>query len=168
MNAESLGALIVDAYGAYYNEDATLSALRAAALPGFVDVMNNWVAAVRADPAAFKAAASLSIVDQTSHFSQLESKDLYDYLDRVDKKLPPSSGAAKAAGKAVMNYLRRRLVIRNAVKPASENPYTAAHGLAIYIPRLRYNSANYEKMSFARDSLWDEFLRDMMEARLKP
>jgi hypothetical protein len=165
LNAEQLGALMVDAYGDYYRDDVTLSALRASALPGFVGRLNRWVEAVKADPRAFAAASSESAADVTKNFSMRDSKDLYDYLANVnDLLLPTRSQAAKAATAELQNYIKGTLLIRDTGLPSMTN----AHGVAAYIPTLRYNSANYEKLIFARDSLWDDFLRDMMEERLKP
>jgi hypothetical protein len=166
MDAEGLGRAMVDTYGNSYGGDATLSAIRAAALPGFVGALNNWVSAVKADPKAFAAAADAGLVYDTSRFSQKESKDLYDYLDRVDAALTASPGV-KAASLALRNQIAAGLLIRNVAKPANRKRYTRATGLAIYIPDSQYNSANYEKLSFAGASLWDDFLVDMMAERLK-
>jgi len=166
MNAEALGRVMVDAYGNSYGADATLSAIRTAALPGFVGALNNWVTAVKADPKAFAAATDAGLVYDTSRFSQKESKDLYDYLDRVDAALPASPGV-KAASLALRNQISGSLMIRSVMKPANRKRYTRAEGLAIYIPDTQYNSANYEKLVFTRDSLWGGFLLSMMKERLK-
>ncbi len=166
MGAEALGRVMVDAYSASYGADATLSAVRSSALPGFVGALNNWVNAVKADRTAFAAATDASLVASTSRFSQKESKDLVDYLERVEARLP-ASRPVKDAGAALRGYISSKLVIRNAAKPANRKTYTKAKGLAIYIPDSQYNSANYEKLSFAGASLWDDFLVDMMGERLK-
>ncbi len=167
MDAETLGRAMVDTYGAGYPADVTLSALRTSALPGFVGALNNWVTAVKADRAAFAAATDAGLVASTSRFSQKESKDLYDYLERVEAGLT-ASRPVKDAGAALRAYLSSRLlVIHNVAKPARDKAYTQAQGLAIYIPASQYNSANYEKLAFAADSLWDDFLLDMMRERLK-
>lgn len=165
MDAEQLGRTIVDAYGASYPTDATLSAIRTSALDGFKNALNNWVGAVRSDPQAFAAATDAALVDSVSRFAYKDSKDLIDYLDKVEARLADSR-AVKDAGAAVREQVRRMLVA-NVAKPARGNKYTAANGLAIYIPDLRYASANYERMAFAADSLWDDFLLDMMSERLK-
>ncbi len=161
MEAEELGSVMVQAYGDHYGADVTLSAIRAVALPGFLSRINNWVNAVRNDPKAFAAAASEDVVDSTYHFAMEDNKDLYDYIGNVNAKLT-ASPAAKKAGSDLRTYIAKGLVIKDT------GIIPNAHGLAIYIPKLRYNSANYEKLAFARDSLWDDFLRDMMEERLKP
>ncbi|MDP2866211.1 MAG: clostripain-related cysteine peptidase [Elusimicrobiota bacterium] len=166
MDAEALGRAMIETYGASYNSAATLSALRTSALPGFVEALNTWVTAVKADRAAFAAATDAGLVASTSRFSQKESKDLFDYLERVEDRLPASQ-PVKDAGAALKAYLSNELVIKNVAKPAGRKPYTQAKGLAIYIPDSQYNSANYEKLVFTRDSLWDDFLLDMMRERLK-
>ncbi|MBI5743408.1 MAG: hypothetical protein HY952_02550 [Elusimicrobia bacterium] len=162
MRAEQLGTLMVDAYAAYYaGEKVTLSALRSSALPGFTELLNAWVKAVNADPKARKAALSEATVNTTYNFQMRDSRDLYDYLNNVDDLLPKSL-AVKNASADIKGYLEGSLIIKDSALISN------AHGLAIYIPDLRYNSANYEKLAFARDSLWDDFLRAMMEERLKP
>ncbi|OGS05065.1 MAG: hypothetical protein A3I76_01505 [Elusimicrobia bacterium RIFCSPLOWO2_02_FULL_61_11] len=166
MDAEALGSAMVETYGASYNSAATLSAIRTAALPGFAGALDAWVEAVKADPAAFAAATDAGLVASTSRFSQRESKDLFDYLERVEARLPASQ-PVKEAGAALKAYLSNDLIIKNVAKPAGRKPYTQAKGLAIYIPDSQYNSANYEKLVFTRDSLWDDFLLDMMRERLK-
>lgn len=162
MDAEALGGLMVGAYGALYKGKYTLSALRASALSGFVELLNGWVEAVKADPAAFKIAASKDVVDGTYRFNMKDSKDLYDYITNVDARLA-GSPAVKGAGASLKSYLKNSLVINATAPPATEK----THGLAIYIPNLVYNSANYEKLVLTRDSLWDDFLRAMMAERLK-
>ncbi len=162
MGAEAFGSLLVDTYGVRYKGKNTLSALRSSALPGFVEQLNSWVSAVKAEPDIFNIAASKDVVDATYRFDMKDSKDLYDYLGNVGTTITGGT-AAKEAGASLQAYIKNRLVIR-AAAPASTDK---AHGLAIYIPDLVYNSANYEKLAIARDSLWDDFLRDMMAERLK-
>jgi hypothetical protein len=163
MSDEALGRIMVDAYSVdYLFGGATLSALRTSAMPGFLRLLNNWVQAASSDPKAFKAASSKLLVDETYHFKFKDSKDLHDYISRVNNLLPAGS-AAVAAGSALNNYVAEDLIICDTAFPGS--PKT--HGLAIYIPDLRYNSANYEKLAFSADSLWDDFLKLMMEERLK-
>lgn len=132
------------------------------ALPGFVELLDGWVGAVKADPEAFKIAASREAVDAAYRFNMKDSKDLADYLTNVDALLP-GSPAVKEAGASLKNYIKDRLVIRATVPPSTDK----THGLAIYIPNLLYNSANYERLALSRDSLWDDFLRAMLAERLK-
>ncbi len=170
MNAERLGALIVDEYIASCSDNATLSAVRTAALPTFVKALDNWVSAIRSDPAALAAASDKTLTDSVSHFSNKDSKDLVDYIDKVDAS-PRAGGRVRVAGAALRNYISGALLIRSGALPAGPppdgDPYTAANGLAVYIPDLRYASDNYERLAFAADSLWDDYLLDMMRERLK-
>jgi hypothetical protein len=157
LDAEGLGRLLVTAFGANYPTDATLSAIRSSALPGFREALDAWVGALRAEPRAFAAAADQALVGAVSRFTLRDSKDLIDYIDRVGARLPAES-AAKAAGNRLKAQIQRSLLVSSVAKPRNRNPYTVANGLAIYIPDLRYDSANYEGMAFAADSQWDDFL----------
>lgn len=165
MEAEELGRVIVEAYGASYASAATLSAIRGAEMDGVKNALNNWVGAVRADPAAFAAAVSSAAVNAASRFEYKDSKDLLDYIGQVEA-LMGDRRAVREAGDLVRERVGRAL-IANVAKPAGSKKYTAANGLAIYIPDLRYASGNYERMAFAADSAWDDFLREMMSERLK-
>ncbi|OGS13053.1 MAG: hypothetical protein A2234_09640 [Elusimicrobia bacterium RIFOXYA2_FULL_58_8] len=166
VGAEAVGRSIVDTYGAYYTSGGTLSALRSSALGGFVSNLNTWLGAVAGDPQAFQAAASPAVVAATYKFPadyyRADSRDLHDYISNVNGALI-NSPAARAAGVALQDYMTNNLIIRATVLPGMLN----THGLAIYLPDLRYNSANYEKLAFAADSDWDDFLRLVMEERLK-
>lgn len=166
MAADELGRLIVTAYGASYRTDATLSAVRAPALNGLRDGINSWVTAIKADPASMAAAADARLVENTSHFSDRESRDLVDYLQRVNAALPEGK-RAKEVGAALIDFVQKRLVIHHVALPARDCEYTKAEGMAIYIPDLRYNSAKDSKFAFAQDSLWDDFLLDMLASRKK-
>lgn len=161
MSDEALGKIMVDAYGARYQaEKGTLSALRTSALPGFLNLLNDWVQPVISDPEAFKVAS------WPYDFLVRDSKNLYDYIENVNfflNYLLPGSRAAVNAGSALKSYIANDLIIRDTALPGTPN----AHGLAIYIPDLRYDSANYEKFAFAAESLWDDFLKLMMEERLR-
>ena len=163
MSAEALGALMVDAYGAHYHDNVTLSAIRSSALPGLVPLVNAWAGAVQNDPKAMAAAVSENTVNATYNFAMRDSKDLYDYLTNLNGQLAAGS-AARYQGARLQAYIANTLLIKTTVMPSLPQ----AHGLSIYIPEMRYNSANYEKLAFARDTLWDDFLRAMMEERLKP
>jgi len=162
MNGEGLGSVIVDTFGEFNRQEGvTLSAIRSSALPGFVAALNKWVGAVTADPEALKAAASQAVIDKVYKFYQMDdSKDLYGYIASVNATLK-ASPAVKSAGVSLQTYIKRNLLVRTTLA----RPKT--YGLAIYIPELRYNSANYEKLAFAADSQWDDFLRLLMEERLK-
>lgn len=166
MDAEGLGRLLVDAFAASYRRDATLSALRASELPGFRAALDAWVRELLADPAAFAAASDQALLASVSRFTMPDSRDLLDYVEKVSARLPADSPAA-LAGARLKAQVQGRLLLRNAAQPANRAPYTAANGVAVYLPSLRYDSANYEGMAFAADSQWDDFLLALMEARLR-
>ncbi|MEI7481345.1 MAG: clostripain-related cysteine peptidase [Elusimicrobiota bacterium] len=169
MSDEALGKLIVDAYGTHYSatNTATLSALRTSALPGFLSLLNNWVQAVTADAEAFKAATAERMVNRIYDFphdersaKRQDSKDLYDYLSNVGRSLPDGT-AAVTAGSALKEYIANDLIIRKTAMAPK------AHGLAIHIPDLQYESGNYQKFAFTKDSEWARFIKLITEERLK-
>ncbi|MFA6435336.1 MAG: clostripain-related cysteine peptidase [Elusimicrobiales bacterium] len=164
---EALGKLMVDAFAARYSatwKKSTLSALRTSALPGFMDLLNNWVQAAASDPEVFKTAAAPETVNGTYKFEDMPpSYDLYDYLSRAAGLKGDGNSAAGRAAAALKKYIADDLIIgRTALADAPKT-----HGLAIYIPKLKYGSACYERLAFTAESLWDDFLRLIMEERLK-
>ncbi|HNW44211.1 MAG TPA: clostripain-related cysteine peptidase [Elusimicrobiales bacterium] len=167
MGAEDVGRAMVETYGAYHVAGVTLSAVRSSAMGGFVGTLNHWLGSVAGDRKAFKVASDQALVDSVYKFpntdSTADSRDLYDYVSNVNAGLGINSPNAKAAGQELQKYLVNNLLIKATKLPGM----LSTHGLAIYIPALRYNSANYEKLAFAADSDWDDFLRMMMEERLK-
>lgn len=174
MDASGMGRAVVSAYhGTYSSSRATLSALRSDRLGGFVRRLDAWTAAVLADPAALRAAASDAVINGTFYFRMPDSKDLVDYIDVVSAALPADSPAA-AAGAALRRYVKEELVIAASAGAADHRQEGAGwsyadrtHGLAIYIPFRIYDSATYESLAFAADSRWDDFLRALMAERLK-
>ncbi|MDQ7772897.1 MAG: clostripain-related cysteine peptidase [Elusimicrobiales bacterium] len=173
-DAAGMGRAVVAAYnGTYSSSRATLSALRTDRLGGFVQRLDAWTAAVLADPAALRAAASDGVINGTFYFRMPDSKDLVDYIDVVSDSLPAGSPAV-AAGEALKRYVKEDLIVAAAAGAADHRiegagwSYAArTHGLAVYVPFRIYDSATYESLAFAADSRWDDFLRALMAERLK-
>ena len=61
------------------------------------------------------------------------------------------------------NFVAHDLILKAAAPNVPK-----ARGLAIYIPEQSFDSAHYAGLAFARDSQWDDFLLEVLEARRKP
>lgn len=152
-DAETAAGYMVDSYGDYYqglSEPATQSALRAAALPRFKTLLDEWlaIAAGAGEKELLKAARRDSL-----YFRSPNNRDLYDFISRVSAGTGEHSAAQKGA--ELLAFMKDRLVIANrTVSPG----YEAAHGLSIYSPDTAYNK-KYDELSFARESGWDEFIK---------
>jgi hypothetical protein len=172
MDSEMMARTIVARYDTLYTTTrATLSAVRNDRIDGFVRLLNSWTEKIMEAPAALTAAAA-AIAD-TFYFDHgnTESRDLCDYLDRVSAALPADSPAV-AAGRELKNYIKRDLLIVHESGMSRHEESTLSytertHGLAIYIPNLRYDSATYETLAFVKGSQWDEFLLALMTEKLK-
>ena len=143
IGSEAVARAMVDTYGSYYvGQPVTLSAIRTSAMGGFVGLLNNWLGRVASDRQAFTVAAAQALVDSVYKFpaadAAADSKDLYNYISKVNAGLGIASPGAKAAGVELQKYIKNNLVIRATRLPGMLD----THGLAIYIPDLRYNSAN--------------------------
>ncbi len=172
MSPEALSSVIVKKFTAYYSEtpyDTTLSAIRASALPGFVRLLNDWVRSAVVSPdrekilqAEEEAMAFDGNGNDTSYSPR--SKDLYDFVDLAGKKTGAGSKLS-AKGDALKNFIASKLIVANGIAPAS-GEYLRAKGLAAYFPRLIYDSS-YDENLFARDSLWDDFLKWKLDPSYK-
>lgn len=107
---------------------------------------------------ALKVAAAAA--DKTLSFAMKDSKDLCDYIDRVGGSLTPDAPAVKA-GKQLRNYIQHELILAThkatfdrETGRALNRSYERAHGLAIYLPNLNYDSKTYEPLAFAARSRW--------------
>jgi hypothetical protein len=153
----------------YFAENPISSAIRTDKMPVFMKLLDQWAAAIMNDRAALKIAASA--IDTTFHFEIEDSKDLCDFIDRVVESALPDSEVAKL-GKDFSIFVKRELIASAhwTSNPISFNnrPYSErSHGLAIYLPDLRYDSNAYEPLTFASNSGWSRFLLALLEEKLK-
>lgn len=165
-DAEGLSKIIVDKFYAYYNgsgKNTTISAIRSSELPGFAAVINEWVkaAATAANRTTLLEAEQNALsfedgYDGNDTFWSARSKDLYDFIDLANEKADKAS-EVYAKGEALKAYLANSLVIANKTTKAGSE-YDRAKGIAVYFPRLIYDSS-YDENVFSRDSLWDDFLK---------
>lgn len=151
MTPRQLGKLAVDAYSDYYqsiNGATTQSVLKAAALPGFLAAVNDFVTAAMA---AREGRAIKSAVSSAQSFSVRDNKDLGHFLQLYAGT--SENAEVKAKIKALQDYLLGTLVMHNRVNGS----YTDAHGLSVYLPDYQFNMA-YNELAWARASRWDEFI----------
>jgi len=174
MSPEALSSVMVNDFFTYYNgsgENTTLSTIKPSALPEFTRLLNDWVRAA-AIPTHRKKI--LEAEDQALSFEygyngndtvgNTRSKDLYDFLDLVGKKADASS-KVRAKGELLKDFIATRLVISNKTTQAGSD-YDRAKGLAAYFPKMIYDSS-YDENLFARDSLWDDFLKWKLDPSYK-
>ena len=153
----------------YFAEIPVSSTVRTDRMPAFMKLLDQWTAAIMSDRAALKIAASA--IDATFHFGMEDSKDLCDFINRVVESAGPDSEAAKS-GKDLSIFIEREL-IASAHWPSDPKAFKnrfygeRSHGLAIYLPGLRYDSNAYESLTFASHSGWSRFLLALLEEKLK-
>ncbi|MBU2573965.1 MAG: hypothetical protein KKH28_07825 [Elusimicrobia bacterium] len=174
MEAEALSKILVEKYYDFYNgsgKNATLSAIKSSGLAGFTEVLNAWVKAAAISAHRKKALeaeqSALSFEkgyngNDTSY--KARSKDLADFVDLVGQKADKTS-KVYAKGEALKNFIDTKLVIANKVA-AADPKYNRSRGLAVYFPKLIYDSS-YDENIFSRDSLWDDFLKWKLDPSYK-
>ncbi len=157
------------------NKSHTMSAVKADKVDGFVSLLNDWADAVMADDSEFSKVIDKTYTESAFYYGEaggiaeagLRSADLYDYLASLDSVL--TNEELKNKTNALKNYMKNQLIIRNKAGNGQniQGLFYNAHsnGLAIYMPLLRYEAGNYERMSFVSGSKWDEFLKAMLARR---
>jgi len=163
MSAQALAALAVDTYVAHYaaqGTGATQSALRAAALPGFLRLSDAFVNSVMA--AGDKGVVKRGLY-YAQHFAYEDNKDLHSFVSYVVSR--SGSAAVRETGRNLLVYIQNDLVLRktfaNQTAPVDDlGPvdYSSTGGIAVYLPGTSA-AAGYEGLKWARDSAWDDFLR---------
>jgi len=183
-DSESVASLFVSAYynayqkgkaGGYniYNKKQTLSAIRTDEINNFASALNQWVDSVRSDENDFKEIINETYTESSFYFGPsgiaeagLRSVDLIDYLSKIEPKIKGKN--IKTSTEKLINSIKA-MIIKNAAGNGknSQNLFYNEHanGLSIYFPLLRYNVANYEKLAITRDTLWDDFIREMLNKR---
>lgn len=166
MSPQALSSAMVDDFSAYYSatpEKAVLSVVDPSALPGFVRLLNDWVraAAVPANRDKILWAEQETLAFEHGYnghdtVGNARSKDLYDFVDQVGKKAGDAS-EVRARGELLKNFISSRLVTASGSAQA-ESIYGRSKGIAAYFPKLIYDPS-YDETLFARDSLWDDFLK---------
>ena len=171
---EALSRIIVDKF--YYSytgsgENTTISSIRSSELPKFAEVLNDWVkaAAISTHRKKVRKAEGDALSfeggytgNDTSYNAR--SKDLYDFIDQVNRQADKTS-KIYAKGEALKDFITGRLVIANKTTEAGSD-YDRAKGIAVYFPKLIYDSS-YDENIFSRDSLWDDFLKWKLDPSYK-
>lgn len=168
-----------DSFGTYSDNRVTLSVIDTSKYNTFVSLLNNWVRkAIKSQD--FKVITSSSIKENTFFFhkganietaqwgySSTETEgvmtrtvDLVDYL--MLSKLKMSDEELKKETDKLISFIKKDFVVYHrggeAQNSKAQSYKERTHGIAIYLPKLRYNS-KYEGLSFAKETLWDEYLK---------
>ena len=187
MSPEQLSRTLVEKFHAFYdsnnaalvamgalelNAGTTLSAIRTSASADFVAALNAWALKARdtANYPVLKAAMSKTLAfeydttgDDTS--SSAHSRDLYDFVLNVNSE-PGVSPEFKALGEDLMRFITNGKYIIANDTTGPNNAYVRAKGIAVYVPKLLYDPS-YDETMFARDSLWDDLIKFMLDQGLK-
>ncbi|MEA3307335.1 MAG: clostripain-related cysteine peptidase, partial [Elusimicrobiota bacterium] len=161
MDAAAFGKVIVQKYQASYSSltDSTLSALDSSYFPGFVQELNGWVNMIRSSDTALTKIANGAIPEKTFNFATKDNKDFCDFIDQLGNILPADSEIMKE-GRKLRDFVSDELVISHKATNRRKNYTGKTCGLAIYLPEGRY-SYKYNSFMFARDTYWDDFIKDM-------
>ncbi|MBI4655881.1 MAG: hypothetical protein HY746_03935, partial [Elusimicrobia bacterium] len=169
--AEEVSKIIVDKFYDYYQATAkktTISIIKTSQFPSFISTLNDWVKTASQKSTrktvldSIKSAVSFEEeYDGPDTSGNARSKDLYDFINRINLKTDKNSAVYKK-GEALKTFIDGTLVIHN----KTTNGMDKAKGLAAYFPKMIYDSS-YDEMLFARDSLWDDFLKWTLDGNYK-
>jgi len=150
---ERLATALVDAYYAYYKDKPGLaamqSALKTAALPRFLELVNGWTAAVMAS--GDRDSVNVA-VRAAQRFDTVENKDVYDFISLTQREAAKPEITAKSG--ELLKFISEELVLKH--RSAGDN-YPGSHGLAAFLP-VRHYVPEYDELQWAKDSKWDEFI----------
>jgi hypothetical protein len=158
VNAEELGAQIVDAYGEAYNNRQTLSAIRTgeggALLDALKEAINGLTSALLADPSAENLDAITKARYASKAFYNGYNLDLGQFMDNIANSA--ASDAIKTAAAAVRTALDAVVIDRV--------DSLGANGLSIYVPQANSNQFDYyvaNNFKFVADSQWNGFIEGL-------
>lgn len=142
-------------YYYYKGKASTHSALRTGAFDGFANLLNEWAdAAVNSN----EKSGIKSAVSYAKSYAIADNKDLYDFIENVNTRITDSVLIEK--GKRLQSYIKTNLVIYSAATLKGSGVDEMSHGIAVYLPGYGYSSY-YDKLTWARDARWDEFLKSL-------
>lgn len=168
-------------FGRYLDKDITLSAINTSEFNQFVSMLNKWVS-MALKSKDFSVITSSGVKEKTFFFLKgfkeenanlssylsaesegvmTRSADMVDYLENAKSRMGDLQ--LKTETDNLINFITSKLIIHHLAgdyQNADGFSYKSrTHGIAIYLPKLRYNSKRYEGLRFAEISLWDDFLR---------
>lgn len=150
LTAEQMGGAIVDAYGEFYNNRETQSAIRTSGLDNLKAKLDAFVDAT-ANATATDWQAITQARSEARAFHNEDERDLGGFMQAVDNRL---DGPIGEAARQVSEALQAAVI--------AQVNYSGASGLSIYLPPVNgsgyqsnYNGDNY---SFAADTKWTQFL----------
>lgn len=155
MDAQQLGACIVNTYGAFYHGSQTMAATRTDAYGGLADSLTNFADAVIANAQPSDWSAIDSARDAAAFFSTGSSRDLRTFMAGVAQT--GVSAPIHESAQAVMSAIDAA-VIANA-----SGVDDGATGFSIFLPRLGSGAREMEgytseAYSLLADTQWREFL----------
>ena len=166
MDERELGRLVVELYVASYrdgsqgSEKANQSAVDLRRFDEFRHLLDAFVGETLANP--HRAGDLARLMDETQAFDVYQYKDLGDYLSRVLAELPEKG--LRSAGEELLRFYRDELVIANG---STGDRLSGSTGLSLWFPEIFFYdrlSEAYERLAFARESRWDEFLHGLFNA----
>ncbi|MBM3268880.1 MAG: hypothetical protein FJZ01_14670 [Candidatus Sericytochromatia bacterium] len=162
LGTDAAAARLVEAGAAMARKDATLSAVRPAAVRDLVEPLRKLsgalLAAMREDPALKgklreAMGGAVQYVHETDpHYALYNSyRDLGDVLDRI---AAVSRAEVAAQARALAALVRRDVVIGH----VEARTFAGSSGITIYAPAGEIVDAGYVKTDFARKTRWADFL----------
>ncbi len=151
MSVVDLAKKIVDSY--VNPEDfslATQSIIKADKMRYLPALTNDFVEAVMS--ADIKGAVKKAR-DEANMYKNLDNKDLYGFVGHLVEGT--KNKTVKAKGKALMKFLKNRLIVHNSEEIGSLD---GSNGISVYLPG-EYYTPDYNELKWAKDSAWDDFVK---------
>ena len=171
-SAKAASGIIIDKFQDFYqihndnSHGTTISAVDSSKFGRFNNLLNLWIRlAVKSNRANILAALSETLsfeygYDGNDTSGNARSKDLYDFIENVNAKADKESELYKA-GIALQKHMAGVLISSNKIT-GPDMKYNRAKGLAVYAPKMIYDTS-YDEMLVSRDTLWDDFIKWILD-----
>lgn len=172
MSPEDFGKIIVDSYIRSYDkgrnsDPVTLSALNSSKIASVMTVINKLAVDLKKNISNREIFNKLlTITYDVQKFYYPTYKDLYDFARLLNERIDVKE--IKDSSQAVMDILEtgeNNFVIASGNLTSS---MSGAHGVSIYLPVRETYLKYYNKLDFADNSKWDEFVKAYQKEYDKP
>lgn len=170
LSAEDWAAGIVDVYMDYYGnlgvDDITLSALKLEQLPAIMTPLNE-LAQLLSDALADYYHEIEWADFEVQRFAERTYMDLYDFTLQLDEYLTDAEvPGIEAANQTLRNAIDKAVMVNDYLGHSVEN----SHGISLWNlyptydkDKYLFGKRQYDRLAFAPDSQWDEYLDAFMQ-----
>lgn len=166
IDAQGLAQILATGYqksyqgGSQGREATTISWMHLSGLETFTAALENFVVQAKGQDSAVVR----EILKEVQHFSLRSNRDLRHFMELMSQRSTLSDIRSAASDVVTAFDQLMGLSLYTEKSKAWQPDLSKSQGLAIYFPSVKTAfSSEYLKLDFAKDSSWDEYLRETLE-----